>query len=377
MAEPGPDMTHEPEASRRWPILGWLEHTVSWKVIIATLAVLGLGAVIFVSVGGVDVSADKPDGWLSRHLLHFVFKRSVASRSDAVVAPDDLAAASRVELAAQHFDMVCANCHGRPGYGQSIVALSMSPRPQYLPKVVGQFSDAELHQIVEHGVKYSAMPSWPTASRGDEVWSMVAFLRVLPKLDANTYRAMTALPTTAGPPSVAAEADPALRPADTRRESPPFDEFLYAAPTAGFADESVHANPVATCARCHGADGSGGVTGGEAPNLTIQDAAYLRTALEAYTRGSRKSGFMQNIAAQLSGPRIAALATYYAGLPVRGSPPPARGPQTDQSRSDDRLSGCAANRHACLRQLPRKRRRQDQRCAATGRPVLHLPSPAA
>ena len=39
----------------------------------------------------------------------------------------------------------------------------MSPRPQNLPKVLGQFTDEELYLIVEHGVKYSAMPSWPTS----------------------------------------------------------------------------------------------------------------------------------------------------------------------------------------------------------------------
>ena len=51
---------------------------------------------------------------------------------------------------------------------------------QALPSVVGQFTDSELFEIVDHGVKYSAMPSWPTQARDDEVWSMVAFLRQLP-----------------------------------------------------------------------------------------------------------------------------------------------------------------------------------------------------
>ncbi len=272
---------------------------------------------IFVAAGGVDVSADKPDGFFARNLLHFVFKRSEASRSARVTAPADLSAPSRVRLAAQHFDMVCANCHGRPGFGQSVVALSLNPRPQYLPKVVGQFTDKELYTIVEHGVKYSGMPSWPTDARGDEVWSMVAFLRRLPALDAKSYRDLTALPVAGANAPDGPDGGAVLRPADPHRDTPPVDEFLYAAPTAGFSDQSIHETPAATCARCHGADGSGAVTGGEAPNLTIQDASYLRAALDAYTRGSRKSGFMQNIAAQLSGAQIAALASYYAGLPVQ------------------------------------------------------------
>jgi cytochrome c553 len=297
---------------------------VSFKVIMIAAVVVGMAGAIFVAAGGVDVSADKPDGWFTRHFLHFVFKRSEGARAASVGPPDDLAAPSRVRLAAQHFEMVCANCHGRPGFGQSVVALSMSPRPQYLPKVVDQFTDAELYMIVEHGVKFSAMPSWPTDMRGDEVWSMVAFLRQLPKMDAQTYRQMTALPESGPMAPTGSGEDSALRPANPSHESPPLDEYLYAAPAFGFSDSTFHQTPVATCARCHGADGTGAATGGEAPNLTIQDAAYLQTALEAYTTGARKSGFMQNIAAQLSGPQIAAIARYYAGLPVKtASLPPA------------------------------------------------------
>ncbi len=299
--------------------MGWLNRSVSWKIIIAALAAAFLAVAIFVGIGGVDVSADKPDSWASRTLLHFVFKRSEGFRAASVSPPDDLAAPSRVRLAAQHFDMVCANCHGRPGFGQSVTVLSMSPRPQYLPKVVGQFTDSELYMIVEHGVKYSAMPSWPTDARGDDVWSMVAFLRQLPKLDAATYRQMTALPTGVGAPLSNAADDAALRPANARNIQPPADEFLYAAPSTGFSDQTFHDNPVATCARCHGADGSGAATGGEAPNLTLQNSAYLRAALAAYTNGARRSGFMLDIAAQLSTAQVAALSDYYAGLPAKAA----------------------------------------------------------
>jgi cytochrome c553 len=316
------------KSSRKWlrRIAGWLDQRVSLKLLLAGAAIFGLTAALVLVVGGVSVSADKPDGWIARNLLHFVFKRSVAAGARDVTAPDDLDAPSRVRLGAQHFDMVCANCHGRPGYGQSVVALSMNPRPQYLPNVLNQFTDRELYVIVEHGVHFSAMPSWATEGRGDEVWSMVAFLRQLPKLDAKSYAALTAPPPQTGAPPVGAGQDVALRPADPRRNTPPVNEFLYAAPAYGFADESVHANPTVTCARCHGADGTGAATGGEAPNLTIQDAAYLQAALDAYTRGARKSGFMQTIAAELSSAQVADLAHYYAGLPVQKSVSPPADP---------------------------------------------------
>jgi cytochrome c553 len=286
-------------------------------LILLTFVLVGAAIGLFVLAGGVNISADRPDGWLVRNILHLTFKRSEAARASTVTPPPDLAAESRVKLAAQHFDMVCSNCHGRPGFGQSVIALSMNPRPQYLPRVVGQFTDSELFEIVAHGVKYTAMPSWPTQARNDEIWSMVAFLRQLPKMDAKTYHDMTALPQNVNAALASSGVPASLSPANAWRDTPPVNEYLYAAPASGFSDENFHQNPAATCARCHGADGSGAATDGEAPNLTLQDPAYLRAALEAYIRGGRKSGFMQNIASQLSAPQVAALANYYAGLPVK------------------------------------------------------------
>ncbi len=325
MTEADPERKADPVGARANPYLAWLNWSLSLKTIIALGAAVGVAAAIFVSVGGVNVSADTPDGFIAYHLLHYVFKRSEASRTIDVVPPSDLASPGRVRLGAQQFDMVCANCHGRPGYGQSVIALSMSPKPQYLPKVVGQFTDPELFRIVQHGVKYSAMPSWPAVAREDEVWSVVAFLRQLPKMDAKTYQDLTALPNAPGA-APKGFVDATLRPADHYRMERPYDEFQYAAPAAGFADESIHQAPVPTCARCHGVDGSGAVTGGYAPNLTLQDTAYLQKALQAYTTGSRRSGYMQTIAAELSSAQIAALAHYYAGLPAKAAASPPADP---------------------------------------------------
>ena len=306
----------EPDADKKpktpWLItrfnFGWFRGAVSLTAVLIAAAIFGVAMVTFVSVGGVDVSADTPDSWLATHGLHFVFKRSIASASNRVTQPDDLASPGRVRLAAQHFDMVCANCHGRPGFGQSVVALSMSPRPQYLPKVLGQFTLAELYVIVEHGVKYSAMPSWTANERGDEVWSMVAFLQQLPKMDAKTYREMTALPASSAP-MLADAGDATLQPANALRNAAPANEFLYAAPASGFSDGTIHGNPAATCARCHGADGSGAVTGGEAPNLTIQDGDLsARRARSLHRRRAARAASCRPSppscpAAQVDGPR--------------------------------------------------------------------------
>ena len=94
----------EPEPGRKaltaWQMLkpdrDWSRVSISLKAIIGGLVVLGVAGAVFVVAGGVNVSADRPDNWLTAHLLHFVFKRSESSRATSVVPPEDLAAPSRV-----------------------------------------------------------------------------------------------------------------------------------------------------------------------------------------------------------------------------------------------------------------------------------------
>src|SRR5262249_28905413 len=68
------------------------------------------------------------------------------------------------------------------------------------------------------------------------------------------------------------------------------------------------------CSSCHGVDGKG--RPGVAPALAGQSERELEIALRAYRDGSRPSGFMQPVAAQLSDARIIAAASYYAALPA-------------------------------------------------------------
>lgn len=278
-------------------------------------------AVLVVMSGIVDLSAAKPhpDGWA--RLLHYTFRRSTAHHADRA-PPADLDSPIRIAAGAAYYGQVCAHCHGGPGIGQNPVALSMHPRPQYLvtdlPSQDARFTSSELFRIVNAGVKYSAMPSWPADGRDDEVWHLVAFLRALPKMSPETFRSLAIMapqPATAGAADRLARAA-ALGPryALRNRDEPPANSFAYRYPAFGYSDQPLTGDPVATCTRCHGADGAGA---GAFPNLTIQDPGYLARSLTAYANGQRRSGFMQVIATSLSPSQIKALAAYYANLPRR------------------------------------------------------------
>lgn len=163
------------------------------------------------------------------------------------------------------------------------------------------------------------MPSWPADRRDDEIWQLVAFLRVLPRMPPATFQRLALVgqghhgpPAAFGPPS--AQRRYALR----NDAEPPATSYSYRTPVFGFSGYALGADPIATCARCHGADGTGG---GAFPNLTIQPRDYLARTLTAYAAGRRRSGFMQMVATELSPVQIAALAAHYASLPRRSSEP--------------------------------------------------------
>ena len=146
------------------------------------------------------------------------------------------------------------------------------------------WTDEELFWIVQHGIKYTGMPGWVALERMDEVWAIVAFLKRLPQLDAESYRRL------------------ALGSVELPGQS-------------GEQLATVDSNPqgAGACARCHGAEGSGPASA-LVPILHGQPAEFLAQALQEYAEGSRRSGIMQPLAADLGLQDINRLAAYYAKL---------------------------------------------------------------
>jgi cytochrome c553 len=254
--------------------LGWTLSTLA----IAGGAVL-VAASLFVWIGLFDVAASTKHSPPVEFLLHFVMRRSVLFHAPELAVPN-LNDPSLLVLGALHYAGTCAACHGAPGQLASPVAQQMTPVPPALYSARQDFDPSQLFWIIKNGVKFTAMPAWPTPGRDDEIWAMVAFVEQLPTLTQTAYAALVGDARTSWLPS---------RPAIA----------------AGF-DPSP-------CAPCHGANGRG--RAGIIASIAGRSENELEAALSGYRDGSRPSGIMQPYAATLSDQQVIAAARYYAGLP--------------------------------------------------------------
>jgi cytochrome c553 len=266
---------------RRWT---WVLYTLLGLAVVVPL----LG-VLFAWSGVYSVAASRGHWFVTDMFLRFGMKNSVR-RHAPDIQPPALDDPDLIRLGAGHFHSGCAYCHGAPDVAISPISLQMLPPPPDLKERVGEWTDQELFWIVKHGIKYAGMPAWPAQERDDEVWTLVAFLRHLPGLDAQGYRAL-------------AFGDLRPEPATGRA----------IATGEGVADLTT------ACGRCHGAEDRLPASA-LVPRLHGQPMEMLLGALDAYAKGDRYSGIMQPIAVDISRDVRRRLAAYYAGLPAPAAP---------------------------------------------------------
>jgi cytochrome c553 len=283
----------------------WRRHWM-WRGALAGLAGLGLLVVLGVLSGVYNVAASHAHLPPVRDALNLARRQAVALRALAI-RPPPLDDEGLVRLGAAHFAIGCAPCHGAPGTPRAPIPLRMLPEPPSLAIAAPRWSAAELFWIVSNGLKFTGMPAWPGSGRADETWALVAFLRRLPGLDAEHYRALAGLE-------------------------------LGAPPRGGIADLGGHGGPAETCGRCHD-DASHPPVDRAVPRLAGLSARYLADQLRDYAEGRRDSGFMAPVAAALAADEIGRLAERYASQ----APPAATGGAAIEPRDIERGRRIAIN----------------------------------
>jgi mono/diheme cytochrome c family protein len=158
----------------------------------AGLVVLGAGAGAAVLLSGaLSTDATKQHFRLTHRVLDLGLEYSVRSAAEGVPVPDLDRPGMRARGAAcytQH----CVTCHGAPGVAPESFALGMLPVPTNLSHAAATQPPEWLYHVTRKGVRMTGMPAWEYRLTNESLWSVIAFLEVLPDLDVDGYRALMA-----------------------------------------------------------------------------------------------------------------------------------------------------------------------------------------
>jgi mono/diheme cytochrome c family protein len=84
----------------------------------------------------------------------------------------------------------CVNCHGGPGANWAKFSEGLHPSPPDLKEVAPGLEPRQLFWVVKNGINMTGMPSFgPIGVPDDEIWKIVAFLKKLPTVSAQDYKA--------------------------------------------------------------------------------------------------------------------------------------------------------------------------------------------
>jgi mono/diheme cytochrome c family protein len=161
--------------------------------IISTLAtaalILLLGIIGFAYSGIYDISANNSHSSLVSWFLSTTRHESIERRAKDVVVPD-LADKSLALAGINDFNSMCIGCHGAPGIDPEAIGQGLNPPAPDLAEEAAEMSAAELYWVTRNGIMMTGMPAWGATHNDDAIWPMVAFMKKLPELDAESYQQM-------------------------------------------------------------------------------------------------------------------------------------------------------------------------------------------
>ena len=153
--------------------------------VVVTLVMLAIG-ILFVSYSGAyNVAATEPHTAPSYWLFTNTMEHSVRVRAAGIKAPTSFT----TEQSNAGFDLYnqrCVLCHGAPGI-QLEASGDLDPDPPPLWTDVRHWTDGELFWIIKNGVKMTGMPAFSRIYKDEDIWSVVAFLRVMDRLTPQAY----------------------------------------------------------------------------------------------------------------------------------------------------------------------------------------------
>ncbi len=141
---------------------------------IAAFVVLPIGALAYFRLGLAEMRSDvRPTAWETR-LMQSTVHASVRRGASGMQAPPPGNLEDAIVEGGKLYVNGCMGCHGEPGKAGE--DLDHYPPVPQLPQVGTQYSEPELHWIVKHGIRNTAMSAYGPFYSDQQMWALASFL---------------------------------------------------------------------------------------------------------------------------------------------------------------------------------------------------------
>lgn len=157
------------------------------------LAALTLAGLLFIYSGLYDVSALGEDAGPVQWVLETTQKRSVHRAAESLEGKVEVPRLDDPRLIRSGFVLyheLCATCHGAPGVQISDIGQGLNPYPPELAAEAAEEDPLELFWVTRNGIKMTGMPAFGATRSDEEIWEIVAFLKRMPQLSPEEYKAL-------------------------------------------------------------------------------------------------------------------------------------------------------------------------------------------
>jgi mono/diheme cytochrome c family protein len=167
--------------------------------IMTMILILALG-LLFALMGFVSMRADNPPSRIETTLAGHAMDASVARAAPTVANPVTADEANLVAGGHLYRDH-CALCHGDPAHPKSPLADSLNPpAPQFMNDMADMPENQNFY-ILQHGIRWTAMPGWKSVLTEQQIWQLVTFLGHMHVLPPAAEQVFTETAPRMQPPS--------------------------------------------------------------------------------------------------------------------------------------------------------------------------------
>lgn len=154
------------------------------NAVLIVVALLVAGAA-FVYSGLYNIAADEHHWRITTVLMEMLRTRSIERRAQDIQVPPLDDPKLKLKGAGQYAEM-CVMCHLAPGIKDSATREGLYPQPPVLSQRT--IDPRAAFWVIKHGIKMTAMPAWGASHDDETLWSLVAFLQELPRLNGEQYQ---------------------------------------------------------------------------------------------------------------------------------------------------------------------------------------------